>query len=418
MTASVVKDKQAKTGEKKALAERSGGSFLLGTIQKHEPPPLPLDSDPLDTRIMRYALQSVARVLIPGSRTAWCSRRIIETQVGVHKSTLSSRARYGGLLMCCKIWNCPVCAVRITEQRKNELEAGVARLKLTGGDTLLLTVTLRHANKDDLGMLLGQLQDTMQRLKRGQPWQKFKARHGIVGGVYSLEVTWGAATGWHPHRHELLMLDHVPDGKEIVAMTDWLKIRYLKFLAKAGGNATWEHGLSLDQDTVAGYVAKFGHDPAWLADKKQLQWTQVHEVTKSPAKTGKRSDRLTPFGMLRVVLESGQIITYEESKEGLELLHPVARKWKEYANMFHGKRQLVWWRGTKALLGIEEVSDAEIVGDLDEYAPLAYITRRGWGRVLHLDARLAVLHAAERGPSALAAYCKQYKIEIEKIYQE
>lgn len=365
---------------------------------------------------MRYMLQSVARDLIPESRTAQCARQMIEPRVTVNKNILTGNARYGGLMMCCRIWNCPVCAVRITEQRREELEFGVETLKGRGGGTLMLTVTLRHESDDKLLKLLNQLQDAMQRLKRGRSWRLFKARHGVIGGVYSLECTWGEDTGWHPHRHELLMLDHVPDGREIAEMLDWLKNRYLKFLHKAGGSASRAHGLSLDQDTVAGYIAKFGRDPAWLADSTAPRWTEAHEITKAPAKHGHHSGRLTPFGMLRVILETDEPIRPPGAPGDSPPTHPVAKKWIEYAAVFHGRKQLQWWHGTKAMLGIVVIADDEIVNDLDEYGVLAYITRAGWGRVLKLNSRVDLLREAEKGLPALVNFCDAVGIELDSIF--
>jgi hypothetical protein len=340
---------------------------------------------------------------------------MIESTVKVNKNILTGHVRYGGLMMCCRVWNCPICAVRITEQRREELDHGVKKLTAGGGGTLLLTVTLSHNDNDRLEPLLNTLLSAMQRTKRGNPWSKFRKRHGIVGGVYSLEVTWGEATGWHPHRHELFMLDHVPDGHEIAVMLAWLKDRYLKMLLKAGGSASRAHGLTLVQDTVAGYVAKFGHDPAWLTDKTAYRWSEVHEVTKSPAKSGHNSQRLTPFGMLRVVLESDDPIRPSGAAPDSPPVHLVARKWIEYAGVFHGRRQLVWWRGTKALLGIVEITDDEIVNELEEFNAMAYITRAGWQRVLKLNSRVDLLREAEKGPVALVAFCRAVGIEMESV---
>jgi len=387
--------------ETQKIGRSRGDAFLLGILRNHEPPKLTQKNPSADIRQMRYMLQSIARKILPKSRVAICSRQPTNSRIGVNYNQCTHDTRYDGLMFCCSVWNCPVCAARITEQRRIELEQGLTALRAGGGDALMVTVTVRHDKHDCLDKLLSGIQDTMQRVKRGRSWKLFKTRHGVVGGVYSLEVTYGKTTGWHPHRHELLMLDHIADGEEIETIQSWLRGRYLKMLAKSDLDASYGNGLTVENDTVDTYIAKFGCEPFWL-EGGGFRWTQAHEITKAPAKVGKHPERMTPFVMLMYAFDD-----HEELTE-------IGIAWKNYAEVFYGKRQLTWWRGTKALLEVDEISDDDIVNDYDDYSVLGYITWAGWQQVLRLDVRAELLNVASSGDiQAIKGWCDARKIETE-----
>ena len=64
-------------------------------------------------RVERFALQSVARDILPDSRTAKCLRiRAHDRDVQVWKSKKHKTASYGGLQTCGSVWVCPVCGAK------------------------------------------------------------------------------------------------------------------------------------------------------------------------------------------------------------------------------------------------------------------------------------------------------------------
>ena len=64
-------------------------------------------------RVERFALQSVARDILPDSRTAKCLRiRAHDSDVQVWKSKKHKTASYGGLQTCGSVWVCQSAAQR------------------------------------------------------------------------------------------------------------------------------------------------------------------------------------------------------------------------------------------------------------------------------------------------------------------
>ena len=77
--------------------------------------------NPMARRVERFALQSVARDILPDSRTAKCLRiRAHDKDVQVWKSKNHKTASYGGLQTCGSVWTCPVCGAKVVERRRGD----------------------------------------------------------------------------------------------------------------------------------------------------------------------------------------------------------------------------------------------------------------------------------------------------------
>ena len=111
----------------------------------------------MENRVQRFALQSMARAILPESRTAKCLRiRAFDSDVQVWKSKEHGTASYAGLQTCGSVWTCPVCAAKIAERRRVELLEAMELHKAQGGAVYLLTLTTPHQRGDVLGELLDQ----------------------------------------------------------------------------------------------------------------------------------------------------------------------------------------------------------------------------------------------------------------------
>ena len=99
----------------KARAGRE--TAALGTNAKLPAPP----RNAMARRVERFALQSVARDILPDSRTAKCLRiRAHDSDVQVWKSKKHKTASYGGLQTCGSVWVCPVCGAKVVERRRGK----------------------------------------------------------------------------------------------------------------------------------------------------------------------------------------------------------------------------------------------------------------------------------------------------------
>lgn len=341
--------------------------------------------DPSAVRLERFALQAVVRSILPAWPTAKCLRVPFRPNVDVLYSPAHQSASFGGLVTCASVWNCPICAAKITERRRVEIQAAIAAWEAQGGSVALLTLTHGHTLGDRLADLLKGQQKALTRFFGGRSGQRLMDALGRRGQIRAWEVTHGRGreinNGWHPHFHILLFLDQSHQSLEWAedwAFTVWVNACRLAGLPLPNRR----HGVTLqDGAQASSYVAKMGHEQA-------STWGLDSELTKGHIKrAGDKGE--TPFDLLRSCLAC-------DDPQGRKLFF-------EYAQGFRGKRQLVWSRGLRELLDLDVVlSDAELAAVQEEDASvLAALSRADWRVVLKFDARGEVLELARHGDAEL-----------------
>lgn len=325
--------------------------------------------------VEKFWLQSLAKELLDHeNRINVCMHCMSPTvtSVGIVKPLEGKRAHYTGLMVCGSVWVCAVCATRITEERRQELSRAI---EVSGMSYYLITYTIRHGLKDSLPNMLNNMLNAFRKLKSGKSWQHLQEDYGWVGSIKSLEVTHGA-NGWHPHQHELVLLDQKLSKSAQNGLQSDLRAKWRAVLLRSGLDASWDYGVDLrgaSQD-VENYVAKFGHQPI------ETGWTITHELTKQPTKKAKQSGRspaqlLSDYG-------NGDI--------------RAGRLWRDYAMAFRGKKQLVWSKGLRERLGfnpeIDDTALAETVPDGSEI--LTTLNREEWRGIIRADLKGELLDAA------------------------
>jgi hypothetical protein len=329
----------------------------LGTSAKSHSP----------SRAERFANQATARILLPKERVRYCFRsRRSEEDVSVWRSDQYQRAHFKGLKTCGSVWHCPVCAAKISERRRGEMEAAMAVHQSRGGVVLLLTLTNSHHKRHRLSDLLEGQTKALTLFRGGKKAVSIFKGMGVVGMVRAWEVTHGES-GWHPHFHILVFLSGPLD--DLQGWRDCLARRWQNCCRSAGlPIPDLIHGCDLQDGTYAArYASKWG-----LSD----------EVTKGHTKKGREGGK-TPFDLLREVTDTGEA--------GPAVL------FQEYAICFKGKRQLVWSPGLKAALAVEDVTDEELAESTEESSVLlGYLSVEDWRVVIKTHSRAAVLDAAEQ----------------------
>lgn len=317
-------------------------------------------------------------------RVCWCHRTIVSTtaNVGIHRVKDGSNARFSGVATCGSVWHCPVCAAKITEARREELQqAMVAHVRNQGG-AYLLTLTFPHEADHPLQELIDRFGKALKTFKESSPYKRILGKDGTagrIGSVRSLEVTVSLENGWHPHTHDLVFcarngLEEImfdgqvrmdSEGNLDSGPIQAMKSAWVDHLFRAGlgeqRKLTWmmERGLNVrGGEYAAEYIAKFGRDERWGASS---ELTRPHSKIGAVGQEGGIT-HFTPF----------QLLMWAMNRDGW-----AANRFKEYADVFQGKRMLSWSpRLKKALLGIdEERSDEELAeASLQEEAWVGELT--------------------------------------------
>lgn len=360
--------------------DREAGAWQEGRLRT--PPPISAISGSHGqkrlARRKRYALRrGLWKVSAERSLRA-CGRATRDGRVEIHRLTHEAcpRATAKGLVSCGSVWSCPVCSAHIRQARAEDIAEAARRWDADGGGFLFLTLTLRHHRGEDLGTLLDGIGRAWQATVRGNPWKRKRDRLGIVGVIKSTEVTWGAANGWHPHLHLLLLTRRPLTADELADLDSWLYDRWAAAVTRQGlGRPDREHGSRLELvatgEGVGQYVAK-------LQDERSLSL----EMARGDLKHG-RTDRLLPFDVLACAADG-------ESW--------AVALWREYEAAVKGRHAIQWSRGLRDLLGMgEEASDSDIVAEdlTSEETLLGVLDGDDWRSVCRAGLDAALLDAAE-----------------------
>jgi len=337
----------------------------------------------VDRRAERVELRGVSAHVMPEHRVADCGCGLIPgaSAVKVLYAVGQGKAHYGNLKTCGSVWGCPVCSAKISERRRGELRQAIDANHKRGGTILIVAYTVSHKRHHSLDDVLARFLKAQERMQGNRPYRRLAASYGLVGSIKSLEVTQGDANGWHPHAHTLLFFEGAVDVEAFQAGL------YAAWERAARGQKltmTRERGLLVQSawGEVQDYVAKWGHEPT------RPVWDSTAEMTKGHSKRAADEgdgQRFTPFDLLRRFRDTGDL--------------EAAGLFREFMTAFHGRRQLTWSPGLRALLGLDvEKTDDELAAEQRELGvTLGIIDRVPWRAVCHYNAQGQVLHLADGG---------------------
>lgn len=335
---------------------------LCGDLEREE-----IKSKIREVRTHRYAIQSVAKKALPNERVSSCLSRPVGNDIEVWKHLKTEKAFYNGLMVCGSVWVCPVCAAKISERRRKELQSAFKKHVAAGGHVALLTLTFSHKRKDRLKKTLKSFSEATGKFMSGRAYQNIRNDMNLIGRIKVTEVTYGE-NGFHPHAHIALFYENDIDLEDIKNRMYEL---WSKACAKFGLSSSSRYGLDLQSsEHAAAYLSKHGN------------WSLEQEMTKGHIKQGKKGS-LTPFDFLRMYLETENDI--------------YLKLYIEYAEAFKGKRQVHWSRGLKKHFEIEDKDDEELAKEKVEQADfLGRLTYDQWKQVLRSDQRAQLLDNIEK----------------------
>ncbi len=360
---------------------QSGALYALDRLKNERSEPLLVNMensrpDGQSWAVKKWHLQNIARTLVPqkhATRKCMCWRVPGEC-VEIHVDQANETAHFRNVMTCKNVWVCPVCSSRITERRARELQT---MLDGTNYQTVMTTFTMSHRRTDELSSLLADQQSAISAFKSGRWWQDLCEQWGIVGTIKALETTWGYEDGWHPHIHELWILDLKKPLSEAQSrhLQKLLVARWKRMLAKVGRAASDAHGVHVSENALDQYIAKFGKEPR--GDKSK--WTLARELSKAASKRTTDSEHLTPFQILERAEDDPQ----------------MAAIFQEYVAAMKRKQQLRWSTGLRDLLGLED--EPEAMEEEKESEKLLTIPDAHWQSVCDERKRGELLKIAATG---------------------
>lgn len=401
-----------------------------------------------DANVERYCLQSMARMAMlehhyrqpkddrpkRAHKVCACRRelrpipgmqgKLYRPAIFQHKET--GGTFYGGHIICASPRACPLCALKVGEERAQEIRTAVDAWMASGGLVLFVTPTFPHYAKDSLSDLLASFKSALSAFRGGKSAQKIRKELGYFGLIRALETTWGEKNGWHPHSHELWFIrpsddlkaslidsakrsrqHYINTGKRetfgvIPHLQEKLWNLWFRACIKSGLSApSHQHGIRVEmaeseeqtRSRLSEYLAKSGLD----LDPSAPVWGSDDELVRVHSKRGK-PERYTPFDFLREQFNPES--TKQQKARFRELF-------AEFVEGYRGMAAVFWSRGLKAQFKIAEVSDQEAAEKLEEPSfRIADINAHRWAFVIGIhDHRAQLLnHAAESGISGVNAF--------------
>jgi len=339
-------------------------------------------------------------------RVAMCHRGTDGTAPAVKRSPDRANARFTNLQTCGSVWHCPICAPKVAAVRRDEMNQAIAAWKQRGGDVYFLTYTMQHdtaGNGLDCAASLKLLAAALSRFKASRAFRSAVEAAGAVGAIRALEPTFGEINGWHIHTHELLFAQPGQLKNLRRLAKGWVRLLIKREMSglKPGDigadkrrklRALLRRAFTVQPGNhAADYVAKFGREP----ENDRGAWGLASEMTRAHLKNGRgavgrdgvpqRCDHVTPWGLLNDAHDG-------DARSG--------KLFREYAQAFHGRRQLYWSPNLRKLFfGIVDRSDEEIAAQ-DETRCTEHvidILPSQWELVIAYEARFEVLRAAANG---------------------
>ena len=278
---------------------------------------------------------------------------------------------------CGSVWYCPVCSPKVYRYRREELEKGMEVFRKHEFFFAFVTLTVPHTCGVPLLSYMLKLQEVLKKLRAGDKWTAFKSKYGVRGYIRTQEVMHGERHGWHPHYHELFVLEKPLDKKQGKAFEEFIRKRWLRLCTK--------EGLIPEDRTEAAKAhavdVRLGGDP--VAAKymtKVAPWEMASTTTKA-ARNGKN---MHPFQILDKALENGSDF---QRWAGL---------WAEYLAGMYRRVAVFWSPGLKDFCGIKEVSDEEACQGEVEPEILLEAERDGFRQIARYGKQTAILELVER----------------------
>jgi len=356
-------------------------------------------------RAERYWLQNSARRLLlregvkenlqyPANyhKTAKCHHTRFGSDVEVHLSKEYNKAFYAGLVVCGKVFACPVCAAKVQERRRVEIAKVFDHVygTMENKKIIMVTFTFPHYWWDNLNDLLTKQASAYAGLRGGDPWKRIKKRMGFCGLIRGFELTIGS-NGWHPHTHEAWIVDADCDVENLLTIVSnrWHRMCSKQGLIRDGEKAQrhfMKHAVHMmDNCRTSDYFDKQGDVSNWGIDR---------EIAKGASKQGDKSSKgAHPFALLREFSEGNQA---------------SGEKFLEYVKIMRDRRQrsVYFGQGVKALCGLNDTSDEELADKKEDSSDLlSTLSSDDWSVVIKNDHKSRILDIAEtKGSQGLVDY--------------
>jgi len=348
------------------------------------------------SRSVLYNLRFKAGDII-GGRTArcgcvagWDDKREIAIMQKENNFYLS------GVETCSSVWNCPVCALKISQKRADQV-----RELLTWSQTRetfshgFLTLTTRHSKAESCKEVKKRVLNAWRKVTQMRKYKDFGAET-----IRALEVKYNLANGWHPHLH-IAIISECSDVELKNFCYSFIIPKFLQLMDNESMAANQKYKPIWAGNGISDYITK---------------WDLSLELTHAQAKEN-FSNSFTPFGMLKELIKAPIQFTDLETTAGFypnkdltmkkvddDMLRiELTKAFSEYTKAFKGAKQLTVSRKLKLKFKeFDLLSDEDIANEKQEAAEIKVkISRELFSSIATIRVQADIINSFQIGGIAL-----------------
>jgi hypothetical protein len=286
----------------------------------------------------------------------------------------------------CKHRSCPWCVHDRARRDMLELTVAVAAAEREGLATFMVTLTMRHHEREPLAALLNDMLKAKAWVFSGRWFRAWRDAWGVVGHVRYTEITDGE-NGWHPHFHLVFFARPDLADSELEALEGQLTDRWLTALERRGraGLSGIAVNVARGHSETARYLAKQGK----LPERKTKPGIEF-EAAYAPSKKARADASFAPLELLAVAAGLGDVKRYAgvfTEDDETAAIERAGRRWLEYFLAIKGRQIVAWSDGLKERWAVDAETDILELKDTEGDIVLGVIP--DW-IVLRSDVRLLV----------------------------
>lgn len=257
-------------------------------------------SSPQKNRLKIYELRYIAGNIL-GGRVKSCGQVPIGQEAFYCKKP-NSKIFTGGVETCCNANACPICALKIMEQRKLDVYNVLLTFRQRPNVSLgFLTLTVQHQANETYKDVRLKTCKAWLRVRQSKKYRRLQKIFGHIGDIKAVETKISRTTGYHVHQHIAIICDCKPHQLQRFA-----KCLISLYLLQVNKKVLKGYKQSGEKIYVSGYANNLGQNytPIYNIDginNYVSKWEVSDELTRSNMKVNGGSKSYTPFGLLNEI---------------------------------------------------------------------------------------------------------------------
>lgn len=352
-------------------------------------------------RTSRKRAHAVLRSLTTVKRVRHCSWVGVGSEISLRAAVTPTGlvAGVAGTQTCGSVWACPTCAAKISDHRTRDLQQGISRWlepdapwlggiepgSGASGSLMLVTLTVRHHKGQSLASTWDLVSKAWRLMVGHRDYKSARRALGVAGYHRTTESTVGD-NGWHLHLHVLYFLRGDVSADTMKDAGTRILSRWMQSVQASGGAASIEgqdfrqlKGSAAALNGVAAYVHKGVYHERLTGDTSRSAASVALEVGRSDLKRARKIGSRSPFEVLADIVA--------EVEETGSVNADDAALWAEWETTSRGRRQQVWSRGLRDMLGLgDDLSDEDVAAVQFDGDELVKVDATDW-KSFTLDGR-------------------------------